>query len=187
MKRISALGMCVGAALCGDMAIAQPIEALGSSASVQAEAKVLPAMIPANVQLVELERRYVPGPSDTFSVRPWDGSVGSQHPGKLQGVLGFISYTAFDGGSTLYSCLTRDYRDRFTSRDAGCEGQLTMSYSPITGYIANTQLPGTVPLYRCQRGGLQPNNWADHFDSLDVNCENVKNMANDGIIGYIWL
>jgi len=101
--------------------------------------------------------------------------------------LGFISYYPFEGSQTLYSCNTNDYRDRFTSLDPNCEGHIKMGAAPITGYVASTQLAGTVPLYRCMRGGLKPGNWADHFDTTNANCENVKNPANDGIIGYIWL
>ena len=48
-------------------------------------------------------------------------------------------------------------------------------------------LSGRFPFYRCMRGGLSPNNWADHFETLDFNCENVRFPVNEGPIGYIWL
>ena len=185
MKAISILGSLAVAMSFAGTASAQDSDFLGQSAKGVAEARAQPASLPADVQLVELERWHFRG--DTFSARPFAPSSPWQHPGTRQGVLGFISYFPFEGSMTLYNCLTNDYRNRFTSHDANCEGHMLMTNaSPITGYIASTQLPGTVPLYRCQRGGLSPGNWADHFDSVDVNCEGVKNPANDGIIGYIW-
>ncbi|MBV6850692.1 hypothetical protein [Xanthomonas euvesicatoria] len=166
-------------------AAAQEVRYLGANARVAVEAAAQPALVPEGVTLVSLERWKFK--DDTFSARPIT-TVGQSHPGSRQGVLGFISFTPFAGGRTLYACITNDYRDRFTSGDPNCEGQIPYPSSlPITGYIASTQLPGTVPLYRCMRGGLKPGNWADHFETLDVNCENVRFPANDGIIGYIWL
>ncbi|WP_115530633.1 hypothetical protein [Xanthomonas campestris] len=166
-------------------ATAQDVRYLGANSRVVAEAAAQPAAVPDGVTLVSLERWKFQ--DDTFSARPIT-TVGQSHPGKRQGVLGFISFTPFAGGHTLYACITSNYRDRFTSPDPNCEGQVPYPASmPITGYVASTQLPGTVPLYRCMRGGLQPGNWADHFETLDVNCENVRNPASDGIIGYIWL
>jgi len=176
----------LGVALCvAGSAGAQELDYLGATRQVLSEAKAQPASLPAGVQLVELERWFYR--DDTYSVRPLPSGGPQIHPGSRQGVLGFISYYPFEGSQTLYSCNTNDYRDRFTSLDPNCEGHIKMTASPITGYIASTQLAGTVPLYRCMRGGLKPGNWADHFDTTSANCENVKNPANDGIIGYIWL
>ncbi|WP_181098409.1 hypothetical protein [Xanthomonas arboricola] len=168
-----------------ESAIAQKIDYLGASHRTTVAALAQPASVPAGVQLVELERWFYR--DDTRSGRPLNTPGGMIYPGKKQGTLGFISYYPFEGSHTLYSCMTNDYRDLFTSTDSNCEGQLPARDMPITGYIASTQIAGTVPLYRCMRGGLKPNNWADHFDTLDISCENVKNPANDGIIGYIWL
>jgi hypothetical protein len=185
MKLLSILGsLAVSMSFAGG-SLAQGSDYLGQNAAGAAEARAQPASLPPGVQLVELERWHFR--SDTFSARPFAPSSPWQHPGVRQGVLGFISYYPFEGARTLYNCHTNDYRDRFTSPDENCEGHILMTNaSPITGYIAATQLPGTVPVYRCMRGGLSPGNWADHFDSLDVNCEGVKHPANDGIIGYIW-
>lgn len=175
----------LGVALCvASAAGAQELDYVGVTRQSVHEAKAQPASVPPGVQLVELERWFFR--DDTYSVRPLN-SPSQKRPGSRQGVLGFISYTPFEGSVPLYLCLTNDYRNRFTSRDAGCEGHLADTAFPITGYVSPTQIAGTVPLYRCMRGGLKPGNWADHFDTTDANCENVKNPANDGIIGYIWL
>lgn len=174
------LALCVAGA-----SSAQDSDYLGLSRQAAIEAKAQPASVPAGVQLVELERWFFR--EDTFSVRPLNTPGGMIHPGYRQGVLGFISYTPFEGSVPLFLCLTNDYRNRFTSRDSNCEGHRPDRAFPITGYVSPTQIAGTVPLYRCMRGGLKPGNWADHFDTTDVNCENVKYPANDGIIGYIWL
>jgi len=176
----------LGVALCvAGSAGAQDLDYLGSNRQVMNEANAQPASIPAEVQLVELERWFFQ--NNTFSARPLNTPGGMKHPGVRQGVLGFISYTPFAGGHPLYSCTQNNWLDSFTSRDPNCEGHMPSRDMPITGYIASAQLPGTVPLYRCHRGGLKPNNWADLFDTTDVNCENVKNPLNDQILGYIWL
>lgn len=183
-KLFAPSALCVALCVAGS-AVAQDIDYLGANRQVVSEAKAQPAAVPADVLLVDLERWH--HNNDTFSARPLNTPGGMQHPGKRQGVLGFISYTAFEGGHPLYACIQNNWLDRFTSRDPNCEGHMHDQYMPITGYIASTQLPGTVPLYRCHRGGLKPNNWADLFDTTDVNCENVKYPLNDQILGYIWL
>lgn len=176
----------VVAVLAGSLAFganAQEVDYLGGSPKILAEANAQAADLPAGVQLVELERwRWR---EDTFSVRPLN-SPSTQHPGYREGILGFISYYPFAGGHTLYGCVHNNWMNRFTSVDPNCEGHMKDATFPITGYIASTQLPGTVPLYRCQRGGFS-STWVDHFDTLDVNCENKPYKVNDGLIGYIWL
>ncbi len=179
----------VVAVLAGSLALnasAQEIDYLGASPKILAEANAHAADLPAGVQLVELERwRWR---EDTFTARPLNTPGGMKHPGKKEGTLGFISYYPFEGSVTMYACLNNNWMDSFSSMDPNCEGHMkTTNMMPITGYIASTQLPGTVPLYRCMRGGLKPNNWADHFDTLDPNCEGVKYPVNEGIMGYIWL
>lgn len=164
---------------------AQDLSYLGAGAKTMAEARSQPASIPAGVLLVDLERWH--HRNDTLSARPLNTPGGMKHAGRRDGILGFISYTPFEGGHALYSCLQNNWLDSFTSRDPNCEGHMATTVMPITGYIASTQIPGTVPLYRCHRGGLKPNNWADLFDTTDVNCENVKYPLNDQILGYIWL
>lgn len=166
-------------------ASAQEFDYVGATPRVLAEANAQAADLPAGVLLVELERWK--NREDTFSARPIT-HAGSRHPGTRQGVLGFVSYYPFEGSVTIYACLQNNWLDSFSSRDPNCEGHMkTTNGMPVTGYIAATQLPGTVPLYRCHRGGLKPNNWADLFDTTDFNCENVKYPLLDQVLGYIWL
>ena len=181
-KTMIATAVVIASALSWNVA-AQDVEYLGATPKVLAEVGAQAANVPPDVLLVELERwRWN---QDTFSVRPLN-SPSTQHPGRREGVLGFISYTPFEGGHTLYGCVHNNWMNRFTSVDPNCEGHMKDATFPITGYIATTQLPGTVPLYRCQRGGFS-STWVDHFDTLDWNCENVPWKVNDGLIGYIWL
>ncbi|WP_313347869.1 hypothetical protein [Stenotrophomonas sp.] len=158
---------------------------LGLTRSLAAEALAFPAQYPPEAQPVEIER-WIYGRT-TFSARPFPKDSYVQHPGRKVGTVGFISYTPFPGARTLYSCITNDGQDFFTSEYENCEGQRKMTHMPILGYIATTQLPGTVPLYRCIRGGFKPRPWADHFDTISANCENQSNPTNEGIRGYIWL
>lgn len=184
MKKAILAAAAIGAMTLAGAAVAQESDYLGLTPRVEAEAKAMPAAVPAGVQLVELERWI--WNDNMYSVRPLPGTGNpTYHSGQRQGVLGFISFTPFEGGRPLFQCVNG--RDFFTSTDENCEGYPKRDFMPITGYIATTQLPGTVPLYRCMRGGLKPNNWADHFDTLDFNCENVRFPVNEGPIGYIWL
>ena len=143
--------------------------------------------LPAGVVLVEMKRFYNAGVIQFWSGREmpdnWD-RIGWQE----QGTVGFVSYYPFTGGHALYNCFIAGGNDYFTSPDPNCEGKNLSSWWPILGYVASTQLPGTVPLYRCMRGGLtNPKNRAAHFDTTDPNCENVPNKARDGVIGYVFL
>ncbi|MGH8053448.1 MAG: hypothetical protein ACREP4_05975 [Stenotrophomonas sp.] len=140
--------------------------------------------LPVGVQLVELHRYYNSKEANHWSGREmprnWQ-DLGWRH----QGSLGFISYTSFSGGHALYNCFIAGKNDFFTSPDPNCEGKNLSTWMPILGYVADTQIPGTVPLYRCMRG-YTPSR-ADHFDTLSSACENVPNKALDGIIGYVFL
>ncbi|MCD0280518.1 hypothetical protein JWH04_16535 [Xanthomonas melonis] len=177
----SLAGLLLAATNC---AASDKLDYVGLTPSIAAEARAHLTVVPPGATPIELERWTFR--NNMFSVRPIQNNY-EQWPGTRQGLLGFISYTPFEGSRTLYSCVTLDWNDTFTSNDPNCEGQRVARDQPITGYIASTQIAGTVPLYRCMRGGLQPNNWADHFDTTAPNCENVRNQVNEGIIGYIWL
>ena len=155
---------------------------LGERGMDTAAVEAQPAYIPAGVQLVELERwKYRDG---HFSARPAPSH--QVHPGKREGVLGFVSFTAFEGSAPLFGCMANDYSDLFTSRDPDCEGHLPARDAPITGHIAATQLPGTVPLYRCMRTGLSEGRWGDHFDTTSTDCERKWPANFEGLLGYIW-
>lgn len=167
-------------------ASAQEVDYLGATPTLLAEVSAQPANLPAGVMLVDLERwRYK---EDTFTARPLNTPGGMKHPGKREGVLGFISYYPFEGSVTLYACLANNWMDSFSSLDPNCEGQMkTRNMMPITGYMAGTQLPGTVPLYRCTRNIPKVYTYNDHFDTLDPNCEGKYQMVFEGILGYIWI
>lgn len=182
MKRISIVGLLAAAVMtCGSASAEEPLF-LGETLQAMPEVRAMASSVPAEAQLVELERwiaREV-----TFSVRPAPSY--QTHPGKRQGVLGFISNTPFPGSHPLFGCMANDYSDRFTSMDQACEGHLPVPQIPVTGHIAAIPLPGTVPLYRCMRvGGLPSGRWGDHFDTTDANCEG-KQAVFEGILGYIW-
>lgn len=178
MKRIFLVGV-AAAALMSSPALAQDGMYLGQSQNV-VDAGV--AAVPEGVQLVELERWVAR--DESFTVRP--APSWQVHPGKRDGVLGFVSFTEFPGSIPLFHCMANDYSDRFTSRQADCEGHMSMSFAPITGNVSPTPLPGTVALYRCLRTGLSGGRWGDHFDSTDSNCEGVRSTVNEGVLGYIW-
>ena len=174
-------------ALAAGTAQAQEAEAPfipGLTQQVAAQALAQPAHFPHGSQPVEVGRWEFRG--NTFSARDFPPGSHMQHPGKRMGTLGLISYTPFVGARTLYSCRTNDHLDRFTSRYENCEGHIKEPYIPILGYIATSQIAGTVPLYRCIRGGFNPT-WADHFDTVDVHCERQSHYTNEEILGYIWL
>ncbi len=149
---------------------------LGTNASTMA--------VPDGVQLVELYRYY-----NSKERNHWSGRSMPQNWEQLgwryEGSLGFISYTPFPGGHALYNCFIAGGNDYFTSPDPNCEGKNLATFMPILGYVADTQISGTVPLYRCMRGYTPTR--ADHFDTLSSACENVPNKATDGVIGYVFL
>ncbi len=57
---------------------------------------------------------------------------------------------------------------------AACEGLLPLG--PV-GYAHNTQVAGTVALYRCSVAA-----GADHFASVDPGCEG---QTAEGLLGYV--
>lgn len=184
MKKMIALGAVFAASLACN-ASAQEVDYLGASSKVLAEANAQAADLPPNVLLVELERwRWK---ENTFSARPITTS-GQRHPGKREGILGYVSFLQFEGSTPLFACLSNNWMDSFTSLQEDCEGHMkTTNGMPVTGYVASTQIPGTVPLYRCTRNIPKVNTYNDHFDTLDPNCEGKYQAVFEGILGYIWL
>jgi|GEM_PF-940236 len=109
---------------------------------------------------------------------------------RLEGSLGFVYSTYFEGARPLYNCYLTTAEVKwlykyFTSADPNCEGwyhSTSSTFGWFLGYAASTQLPGTVPLYRCYI-----NLHKEHFDTLTSNCEGLSIATNDGIIAYVWL
>lgn len=146
------------------------------------------AAAPAGVTFVALNR-YVDSGSRRLhwtSLIPPYGSVSYT----LQGASGSVSSTPFDGSHPLYSCFLTNpnivgQRDDFTSTDPNCEGQQRHPGAwGQNGYIASTNIPGTIPLYRCLYNNGQ--GWFDHFDTVHANCEGGSNVVNEGIQGYVF-
>lgn len=108
----------------------------------------------------------------------WPG-FSSFYDYRKEGTLGFMSASSFAGSHPLYSC-GRTYRwrglnaiDRFTSLSANCEG--VGSTGALIGYVSSTQIPGTIPLYRCLAG-------QNHFDSI-LGCEGYFAEA---VLGFVF-
>lgn len=107
---------------------------------------------------------------------------------KVEGLLGYASVTAFAGGHPLYLCYMASAETNwlfkyFSSNDANCEGWSKPTFmSSTNGWIADSQFPGSVPLYRCYIFANR-----DHFDSLSATCEGVAQATNEGVLGYVLL
>ena len=65
------------------------------------------------------------------------------------------------GTKLLYECRVGDHN--VISTDPNCEGLLPLG--PV-GYVWTTQVPGTIPLFRCRIGAAK-----DHFISPAADCE----------------
>lgn len=108
----------------------------------------------------------------------------------LQGGVGFASSTEFQSSHLLYTCrLLSDNItggiDFFSSEDPNCEGyeRYVNHYGPL-GFVANTQIDGTIPLYRCLTN--KGNGYYDHFDTVHADCEGITNTVNEKVLGYVF-
>lgn len=107
---------------------------------------------------------------------------------RKEGTLGFVSTTYFADARPMYVCYmwskdTNWDHKYFSTNDPGCEGQNQPNYfGYFEGYLASTQLPGTVPLYRCYIELTK-----DHFDTLSSNCEGEALAQFEKLLGYIFL
>lgn len=182
MSRVFSVAILGAAISVCQVAGAQDSLYVGDETNDVATMATQPAFVPAGVQLVELERWIYR--DNRFSARP--AASYQTHPGRREGVIGFVSFTEFPGSVPIFACVANDYSDQFSSRDPGCEGHKPKPSSPITGHIASTQLTGTVPLYRCMRTGLSGGRWGDHFDTTSADCERKYPANFEGILGYIW-
>ncbi|HEX5754671.1 MAG TPA: LCCL domain-containing protein [Archangium sp.] len=76
------------------------------------------------------------------------------------------------GTHLLYECQVGGHN--LVSVDVNCEGLLPLG--PV-GYAHDTQVAGTVPLYRCRVGEL-----TDHF----VSGEGCEGYTQEGLLGYVF-
>jgi hypothetical protein len=145
------------------------------------------AAAPAGVTFVALNR-YV---DSYFRLLHWTSLVPPYGSASytLQGASGSVSSTPFDGSHALYSCFLTNsgilgQRDDFTSTDPNCEGQQRHPAGwGQSGYIASTQIVGTIALYRCLSTG---SGLFDHFDTVHANCEGRPNTVNEFVLGYVF-
>ncbi|WP_125892301.1 hypothetical protein [Stenotrophomonas maltophilia] len=115
-----------------------------------------------------------------------------QNWGKLgwrnEGSLGFVSTTYFENARPMYICAMYDPSwnnhivKYFSSNDPGCEGYHPIEWGYFEGYLSSTQVPGTVPLYRCYIEATK-----DHFDTRSSDCEGEPAAKLEFVLGYIFL
>ena len=81
------------------------------------------------------------------------------------------------GTTMVYECRVGGAQGTHSliSKDANCEGQFNMG--PM-GYIFNSQVSGTQPIYRC----YQPIN-GDH---LITNYSNCEGWTKESLVGYAY-
>ena len=86
------------------------------------------------------------------------------------------------GHVPLYRCLTPSTPDHFLSTLQSCEGATNQGQ---LGYIATTQISGTVPLYRLYRYG-----WGNTFYTLSAaeadNAVVQYSYTPQGVTGYVY-
>lgn len=134
---------------------------------------------------VSLARTYNPNNGDHM-YGP-DPSEGAQYGYYAENPQYFYLQTSGEASHVpLYRCWSSwvpQTGDHFLSTDPGCEGS---TFEGVQGYIATSQLPGTVPLYRLYNAGLQ-----DTFHTIDANEANYAaawyGYVHQGITGYVYL
>jgi hypothetical protein len=79
------------------------------------------------------------------------------------------------GYHALYRCFNYAGNDHFISTQSNCEG---FTNEGSLGYAADTQINGTVPLYR-----FYHRKTADHL--MTVNPNEAYTYVNEGVLGYV--
>lgn len=74
----------------------------------------------------------------------------------------------------LYECQSSG--GSFLSPDRGCEGQTSLG---LVGNIFDTQVDGSIPLFRCYSQSLD-----DHMVSPNANCESTL-YKTESLLGYV--
>lgn len=100
----------------------------------------------------------------------------------------FIEPDSISGHVALYRCwrgLSSTSGDHWLSTDPDCEGALVIAPDGPQGYIATSQLTGTVPLYRQYNSLLD-----DTFHTIDPTeasiAANTYNYSSPVVIGYVY-
>lgn len=142
--------------------------------------------LPPGVKLVELFRWRNLSTTHHFTHHslPWNWQYNGW---RLDGTIGFVSSTAFEGSRPIYVCGVNPGRnapvvDYFTSVDSNCEGHFVQpDLGPFIGFVAAYQMPGTVPLYRCDTPGH-----FYHFDTTSPTCEGHPGSVREAVLGYVF-
>jgi hypothetical protein len=82
----------------------------------------------------------------------------------------------------LYRCHTLETHDHFLSTVANCEGATGEGQ---LGYVATTQVSGTVPLYRLYRAGTGNTFYTMSTEEAD-NAVSQYSYARQGVTGYVY-
>lgn len=177
--QIFAIGLAISALVASGSAVAQGRAPTTAASFDEASSFSLPSQ----VNLREIFRAYREV-SNTHSTEFYWPENWEKIGFILEGSLGFISSTPFAGGTAIYGCGGPGNWNYFSSVDENCEGQVVVPYGR-KGYIATSQLPGTMPLFRCvfRWNGKH----FRHFDTLQANCEGVSGAVNNGPLGYVFL
>lgn len=107
---------------------------------------------------------------------------GHQYGYKLEGIAFYLAPAPAAEHVALYRCYRPATLTHLLSTDAGCEGSTTEG--PM-GYIATTQLPGTVPLYRLFRSAYQANFYTTNWPEAD-DAVRLYGFSQQGVAGYVY-
>lgn len=134
---------------------------------------------------VSLARTYNPNNGDhMYGFDPNEGSAWGYYAEYAQY---FYLNNAGDGNHVpLYRCWSSwvpGTGDHFLSTDPNCEGS---TFEGLQGYIATSQLPGTVPLYRLYHSGYQDTFYTTLWSEADY-AATWYGYTHQGITGYVYL
>lgn len=129
---------------------------------------------------IAIHRLYKPGADHLYGLDP---NEGRQHGYYLEGLNYFwIQPSGGANHTALYRCLSGTW-DHFLSTQSNCEGR---THEGRLGYIATSQVAGTVPLYRLRKYS----GYSDIFYTTDpAERQSILaggGWANEGIQGYVY-
>ena len=96
----------------------------------------------------------------------------------------YLPQSPAGGHAALYRCWTPGNQtgDHFLSTDPGCEGS---TWEGVMGYVATSQVAGTVPLYRLYNPGLQDTFYTTDWGEADY-AANWYGYYHQGVTGYVY-